>query len=65
MLDWHNVVELGQIVTGRRKGRVDDAEITLFESQGIGIEDIALARKAYEKAMAQGVGEVVPDTVLG
>ena len=65
VLDWHNVVELGQIVTGRRKGRVDDAEITLFESQGIGIEDIALARKAYEKAMAQGVGEVVPDTVLG
>jgi ornithine cyclodeaminase/alanine dehydrogenase-like protein (mu-crystallin family) len=64
-LKWDDVVELGQIVAGQTDGRGDDDEITLFESLGVGIEDVAVARRAYEKALEQGVGTLLPSTMLG
>jgi ornithine cyclodeaminase/alanine dehydrogenase-like protein (mu-crystallin family) len=33
----------------------------LFKSLGVAIEDVALAVRAYEKAIAQGLGERLPD----
>ena len=38
---WHQAVELCQVVGGRVGGRPTEEAITLFESQGIGIEDVA------------------------
>ena len=40
---------------GRRRTRPD--EITLFESQGLGLEDVATAMRVYELAKAQGIGQ--------
>lgn len=51
--------ELGDLVVGRKKGREDNAEITLFKSVGVAIEDIAAASFVYEKAIARGVGTVL------
>jgi alanine dehydrogenase len=48
--------ELGDVVSGRVRGRQSGEEITLFESQGIGLWDLALAEVAYQKATDQGVG---------
>jgi len=45
---------LGEIVSGRKPGRVDDKAITVFDSTGIAIEDLAVARLVYEKARTSG-----------
>jgi ornithine cyclodeaminase/alanine dehydrogenase-like protein (mu-crystallin family) len=41
---------LGEIVTGRKQGRMDKKTITVFDSTGIAIEDLAVAKLVYEKA---------------
>jgi alanine dehydrogenase len=45
---------LGEIITGRKPGRRDRKSITVFDSTGLAIEDIAVAKMIYEKAMASG-----------
>lgn len=42
--------ELGEIVTGKKRGRTSETEITLFKSVGIAIEDIATAVYVLEQA---------------
>jgi ornithine cyclodeaminase/alanine dehydrogenase len=56
-LDWDSVTELGRIVTGEVPGRREPDDITLFESQGIAIEDVAAMKLAYELARERGAGE--------
>ena len=57
---WEQVVELGDIVAGRLASRPSEDAITLFESQGIGTEDVAAARVVYEAAVERGVGVEIP-----
>jgi alanine dehydrogenase len=45
---------LPQVVLGKKDGRTDDRVITVFDSTGIAVEDIAVAKLLFEKA--QGVG---------
>ena len=45
---------LGEIIAGRKKGRTDDKTITVFDSTGIAIEDLAVAKLVYEKARQGG-----------
>ncbi|MDP3879835.1 MAG: ornithine cyclodeaminase family protein [Dehalococcoidales bacterium] len=45
---------LGEIITGRKPGRKDERAITIFDSTGVAIEDIAVARFLYEKASQTG-----------
>jgi len=44
------VIELGAVLTGETDGRRSASEITLFDSTGLAIQDLAIARVAYEKA---------------
>jgi alanine dehydrogenase len=46
--DWARVTELGAIVTGSAPARHTDSDITLFESQGLGVLDIAAARHVHD-----------------
>lgn len=48
--------ELGEIVTATKPGRVSDAEIIIFDSTGVAIEDAAAAALVYEKALAAKIG---------
>jgi alanine dehydrogenase len=48
--------ELSDIVSGARPGRTDDAEITIFDSTGTAIQDVAAAAVVYEKAMLMNTG---------
>ena len=57
---WEDARELGLVVIGEFPGREDAAEITLFESQGIALEDVALAARIYEQAAKSGMGERLP-----
>lgn len=54
------LVELGEIVAGIRPGRGDADEITLFESQGMAIQDLAVARRLWQLAGSQGIGTPLP-----
>lgn len=52
----HIVGELGDVLRGTIAGRTSAAEITLFKSLGLAIEDIAAAHHVYEQANARGRG---------
>ncbi len=58
-LSWEAVRELGEVVAGRSPGRRDDSEITLFESQGLAVEDVAVGLHVYRRAKEEGVGTEV------
>ncbi|MCX6280365.1 MAG: ornithine cyclodeaminase family protein [Bacteroidetes bacterium] len=53
----HFYAELGELITGKKAGRVNDREITLFKSNGLAIQDAATAKLVYEKALAAGIGQ--------
>lgn len=54
------LVELGEIIVGRHPGRSDTAQITLFESQGMAIQDLAVGVRVLEAALARGLGQEIP-----
>ena len=54
------LVELGDIVVGRHPGRADAGQITLFESQGLAIQDLAVALRLLAAAQARGLGRDLP-----
>ncbi|MBX3502923.1 MAG: ornithine cyclodeaminase family protein [Alphaproteobacteria bacterium] len=47
---------LAEIVAARKSGRTDDGQITLFDSTGLGLQDVAAAAGIYRRALAQGAG---------
>jgi len=55
----HIYAELGEIVIGRKAGRVSDNEITLWKSVGLAIQDAATAKLAYQKAQEMNVGREI------
>jgi ornithine cyclodeaminase/alanine dehydrogenase-like protein (mu-crystallin family) len=55
----HVRAELGEVLAGSAPGRRDDAELTLFRSLGIAVEDLAAAQTAVAAARAQGLGTEV------
>jgi alanine dehydrogenase len=44
-----DVVELGRILTGEQGGRARDDEITVFDSTGLAVQDLAVAALVYER----------------
>jgi ornithine cyclodeaminase/alanine dehydrogenase len=50
---------LGDIVAGTKAGRVGD-EITVFDSTGLAIQDVAVARMIYDLARERGAGMLIP-----
>ena len=57
---WEDARELGLVVIGEFPGREDDKEVTLFESHGIALEDVALAGRIYHAALSARIGETLP-----
>jgi ornithine cyclodeaminase/alanine dehydrogenase-like protein (mu-crystallin family) len=45
-----DVTELGAVLIGEATGRSDPDEITIFDSTGLAIQDLAIAIAAYERA---------------
>jgi len=48
--------ELGEIVAGKKPGRQSPEEITIFDSTGMALQDVAAAALVFEKAQHLGVG---------
>lgn len=43
--------ELAELIVGRKGGRTSDTQIALFDSTGIGLQDVACAAAIYERAL--------------
>ncbi len=61
VINWGQVVEIGQIAAGKMPGRSSPDEINMFASQGVAIEDVALGGEIYRRAKAQGIGREFQD----
>jgi alanine dehydrogenase len=48
--------ELAQVVSGARAGRTSPDEVTIFDSTGTALEDVAAAAVVYERALSAGRG---------
>jgi ornithine cyclodeaminase/alanine dehydrogenase-like protein (mu-crystallin family) len=55
----HIRAEIGEVLAGAAPGRADEAEITVFESLGLAVEDLAAAALTYRKAVELGTGSWV------
>ncbi len=58
-LSWDGVHEIADVASGNVTARRSPDDITLFESQGLAIEDVAVAKHVYETGSAKGVGKVL------
>lgn len=59
-LDWSRVHELADVVVGRETGRAHNEDITLFKSVGLGLEDLAVAVRIFERAREESLGRPLP-----
>jgi ornithine cyclodeaminase len=57
--DAHIQGEIGDLLLAKVTGRKSRDEITLFESLGLAVEDLAVARFLFRKAQEEGVGSGV------
>jgi len=56
-VDPEQAVELGELVAGSRPGRESDAEITLYKSVGVAIQDLAAAALVLRAARERNIGQ--------
>jgi alanine dehydrogenase len=54
--DAHILGELGDLLAGSVRGRVNRDDVTLFKSLGLAVEDVAALRHIHTKALATGAG---------
>jgi len=47
---------IGEVLAARKPGRKDEKDITIFDSTGLGIQDVAAGFSVYEKALVKGRG---------
>jgi ornithine cyclodeaminase/alanine dehydrogenase len=52
--------DLGELVTGRKKGRETPAERTMTANLGLAIDDMAVAPLIYRRAREKGIGTILP-----
>lgn len=59
--DQTGVVALGDVLTGRTSGRSTHHDITLFESQGLALQDVCCAALVHGRAVQRGMGQQLRD----
>jgi ornithine cyclodeaminase/alanine dehydrogenase-like protein (mu-crystallin family) len=59
-LYWENIADLGEVLTGRWPGRVNEQQVTLFESHGMALQDIYTGHLVLSLARQRGLGTVLP-----
>jgi ornithine cyclodeaminase/alanine dehydrogenase-like protein (mu-crystallin family) len=59
LIHWEQVRELGDVVAGHIPGRRQASDITLFESHGLAIWDLAAGMAVYDAAKAKGIGREI------
>ncbi|HEY3788058.1 MAG TPA: ornithine cyclodeaminase family protein, partial [Urbifossiella sp.] len=59
VLQWSDVLDFAPVLVGKYPGRESPADITIFKSLGLGIEDVSLAAKIVELAKRQEIGHAI------
>lgn len=59
-LDLAALPELHDVVTGRVRPRMSETDVTIFESHGLGLQDVVVAAHVHARARAEGLGQDVP-----
>jgi ornithine cyclodeaminase/alanine dehydrogenase-like protein (mu-crystallin family) len=59
VLDWLEVHELQEVVSGEVAGRQSDADIVVFKSNGLAAWDVALGAEAARRARERGLGTLL------
>jgi len=49
------ITVLGAVINGTHAGRSSDADVTLFDGTGVGLQDLAVASAIVDLAIAKGV----------
>ena len=60
IIQWDTLTEIGDVYAGKAPKRTSPTQITLYESHGMGIQDLYAAAKALELAKARGLGVELP-----
>ena len=55
----HISAEIGELLTGDRPGRTDDAQLTLYKSVGVAVQDAAAAALVLDIARRRGAGREI------
>ena len=55
----HIYAELGELVTGKKSGRTNPNEITVFKSVGLAIQDVSTAFRVFDLAKVKGLGKTI------
>ncbi len=50
-----DITQIGAVINGAHPGRSSDAEVTLFDGTGVGLQDLAVAASVVDLAVKQGV----------
>jgi ornithine cyclodeaminase/alanine dehydrogenase-like protein (mu-crystallin family) len=56
---WEDFIELRDVVAGLKPGRTSASDITLFKSGGVALEDVAIGKLVYERAVDQKIGKML------
>lgn len=60
IIRWDDLVEIGELLVGKKPGRTRPDQITLFKNNaGQGVADVALAGLALRKAQERGLGQLL------
>lgn len=59
LLRGEDITPLGAVLTGAHPGRISDDQITLYDGTGVGLQDLAVAARAVDLALARGVASQV------
>ena len=57
--DDHILGEISEVLVGGVAGRNSPADVTLFKSVGLAVEDLAAARRVYRNALQTGTGTTI------
>lgn len=57
---WDYLTEIGEVIAGKAAGRASAKQITLYESHGMGLQDVYVGAKILELARGRGVGVDLP-----
>ena len=57
LIEKSDMYDLGDIISGKRKGRKSDEQVVIFSVGGMPVEDVAWGKRCYEKAMKLHLGQ--------
>lgn len=59
-LRWSHLTEIGEVIAKKHPGRTSEKQVSLYESHGMGLQDLWVAVKMLKLARERGIGVELP-----